>query len=161
MSVFLICFLLAIPASPNALTGQCTVAHEAIPVLQSDEHMRGDKFADPSEQVVCRAPGDTMGQTTYDWWSYGAPKRAIALPPPGGCIYLFWTASNQPEPWVDLRARSNVGSYPGEPSWLFGTGMDAGTDVSVTWRNSAGSIDQNSAGFPFLSIERYMASDRI
>lgn len=155
---FVLGILLVLPVASDALDGSNLVANQAARVIEGDAGAGLDLSFNNPEPVVCQAPGDTVGQTTYDWWSNGPAKRMISVSPQDGGVHLIWIGSDLPSPFTDRHMRYNCYD-PALPGWVFGTGMAAGVEVQATYRDGYGTIDIDSTNVPFVALHRTVPGD--
>jgi hypothetical protein len=149
--------LLALASGAWALDGSGLAANQAARPIEGLKDAPSKTSFDNPPPVICQAPGDTVGQTTYDWWCNGPGKRMIVVNPPDGGIHLVWIHSDLPNPFTDRHMRYNC--YQPGTGWIFGTGMAAGVDVQTTYRSGYGTIDIHSSEIPYVSLHRTLPTD--
>ncbi|TET46293.1 T9SS type A sorting domain-containing protein [candidate division TA06 bacterium] len=152
------CILLVLPVASLALDGSNLAGHQRAAVIEGDRDVAHDLSFDVPIDITCEAPGDTVGQTTYDWWSNGPAKRMITVSPGDGGVHLIWIASDLPNPFGDRHMKYNAYD-PGLGDWVFGTGMTGGVVVQSLYKDGYGTIDIDSTGVPFVSLHRTPPGD--
>ncbi len=156
-SLFVLAALTFLAVGSFALDGSGIVANRAARPLDGlEEASPGLSFGN-TPPIICQAPGDTVGQTTYDWWCNGPGKRMIVLNSSDGFVHLVWIYSALPNPWSDRHMRYNC--YDPMSGWTFGTGMTGGVEVQTTYRDGYGTIDIHSNGIPYVSLHRQLPAD--
>ena len=145
------CVFLLLPLASYGMDNPNPAANQSAPIVVDDKDMIPDSYLDVPVDVTCHAPGDTIGQTTYDWWSNGPAKRTIAVPSDGDCFHVVWDGSDQACPWPDRSARYNAREVDGS-IWYFRTGMSGGMWLQGLYRNRCGSVDIKTDNTAHISM---------
>jgi len=156
-SLSVLCLLVAFGSCAWALDGsRLAVNQQARPIEELEDVPLTMSFGNATP-VISQAPGDTVGQTTYDWWGNGPGKRMITVNPLDGGLHLVWIHSDLPTPFSDRHMRYNC--YQPGTGWVFGTGMSGGVDVQTTYYSGYGAIDIHSSEIPYVSLHRVLPGD--
>jgi len=154
-----ICLFLLLPLTSYGIDNPDPAVNQSVRIVMDDKDVIPDSYLDEPIDVTCHAPGDTIGQTTYDWWSNGPAKRLITVPSDGGpCIQVIWDASDEPKPWVMKGTKYN-GYHTIMEYWVYWSGMGGGTWVNT--KSGAGTIDENSRDRGSISMQTELPTDYV